>query len=419
MAHTMTFSNFIPNYKRLKWALSIYILIFNNQMGQYEVKQYLDNNITKTKKEAHDKYLYEHLFNLIIRTNKEPHINDEIENIIKNNSHILTIDCKHSPPLLMVSVRSSNKNSSLETVKLLVKYGDNINFCDKNGCTLLMYAVNHSGGTSDIETVKYLIGMGANVNAKTKCGRTILSFALSPENGISTADTAKLLIEKGAILDENMGFMNSLTLYLQNPPTNPDLDFVKYLLNHGADVNAQNNMERTPLISTIIRNRDGTNNQKIIEFLIDHNANLNVKDNRGYTALMYAVGNQDIINIKLLLKQGADANILNNQRCNALSLVGFSENNEKINEIRKSLMNVTSEIIVGDVHFGSYNITITAENYAECKTKIIADENEILKMEINKLRKENEQLTTHIELQPEGKEYLELLKEWKAKHQFI
>ena len=122
--------------------------------------------------------------------------------------------------------------------------------------------------------VKYLIDQGADVNARNAVGRRPITYISYFDSGLSTL---KELVENGAYVDERDGGGNTLlhkTRYTEQ---------VKYLVDQGADVNAQSfYWGRVPLHSW-------RKSAESIKYLIDHGASVNVYDRRdGHTPLTMA-----------------------------------------------------------------------------------------------------------------------------------
>jgi hypothetical protein len=84
-------------------------------------------------------------------------------------------------------------------------------------------------------------------------------------------------------------------------------DTVKTLLTHGANPNFRNKAGETALILSA---KNG--NTEIVRMLIDKNADLNAKDNDGWTCLMWAawIGNTDTV--RLLVSTGVRVSAKNN-----------------------------------------------------------------------------------------------------------
>ena len=79
------------------------------------------------------------------------------------------------------------------------------------------------------------------------------------------------------------------------------------LLDHNADVNAQDEDGYTPLHWCA-----STGNENLCRLLLEHNADVNIQDNLGYTPLHWITRNGDENICRLLLEHNADANIQDN-----------------------------------------------------------------------------------------------------------
>jgi ankyrin repeat protein len=93
-------------------------------------------------------------------------------------------------------------------------------------------------------------------------------------------------------------------------------DIVKLFIEKGADVNARDNSNFTPLFYA----RDAG----IAELLIKSGAEVNASDGTGYTPLHHAVRKGDKAVIKMLIENGADANIEDSTGATAIGLTEFS-----------------------------------------------------------------------------------------------
>ena len=87
--------------------------------------------------------------------------------------------------------------------------------------------------------------------------------------------------------------------------TTKGIDFVKLLIERGADVNAKDANGNMPLNYAA-----QFDNLEVISLLLDKGANINAQNKFGITPLMHA----DKVNtVKFLLDKGADKNIKDNQ----------------------------------------------------------------------------------------------------------
>jgi len=117
----------------------------------------------------------------------------------------------------------------LESVKLLVAAGEDINRPDIHGYKALRTAARN--GRTDI--VKFLIGKGADINTQAQDGATPLEHAA----GKGHFDIVRLLVEKGAdinLQDKEGDFA------LGEAARHGFIDIVKYLLEKGANTALKN-----------------------------------------------------------------------------------------------------------------------------------------------------------------------------------
>lgn len=118
-------------------------------------------------------------------------------------------------------------------------------------------------------------------------------------------DYVKELINEGANPNtcDNTG-MSALAIASQDG----HLDVVRYLLDHGADVNAHSKgkvTDRTALMAAA--SNDG--HPEIVRLLVERGANVNTRGELGWTALIWAAREGDIESVKFLLSKGADPNV--------------------------------------------------------------------------------------------------------------
>jgi hypothetical protein len=105
----------------------------------------------------------------------------------------------------MMASTNSNGESSLETVKLLINSGANLNIQNNDGETALMLALKYSDKYSSLETVKLLINSGAKLDIQNKDGDTALMLCIltcirSSCNLYNLTIFVKLLIDSDANL---------------------------------------------------------------------------------------------------------------------------------------------------------------------------------------------------------------------------
>jgi len=191
-----------------------------------------------------------------------------------------------------------------EVVELLIEAGANVNAKDKNGDTALMYAANSPGYMTqgsckgyligwidyhdqaiwisryNIQTVRLLIAAGADVNAKDEDGNTALMIATSRGH----VRTVELLIEAGADVNaKDKNGRTALMIAVDMPDYSTDEKHTEQTVYRGSSW-------------WIYRYR-----KKIVRILVEAGANVNARDNDGWTALRIAA-NRGRTDLAQLLK---------------------------------------------------------------------------------------------------------------------
>ena len=114
-------------------------------------------------------------------------------------------------------------------------------------------------------------------------------------------DKVKILVKYGADINEGSDTLSSparSACYYNH------IEMVKYLVEAGANINLPNVHGGTCLMNSV-------HSAELCEFLIEKGANINSQTNNGYTALHFAVIEDQLDIVKLLIKSGADASIKN------------------------------------------------------------------------------------------------------------
>jgi ankyrin repeat protein len=180
-------------------------------------------------------------------------------------------------------------SGNIELIKILLDVGANVNISDKDtGITPLMYAVLFPVKNREL-IVEALLAAGAHVCAKDRKGRTVVTVAI--ENGYVAV--VKLLAKHRPDLTKK-----DLGEALLKAVFDDNLEYVRFWLDAGANVNVKNKENVTPLIYAVLL--PGENNEQIVEALLAAGARTNAKDNTGRTALMYALDDNNDKIIEML-----------------------------------------------------------------------------------------------------------------------
>jgi ankyrin repeat protein len=157
-----------------------------------------------------------------------------------------------------------------ELTRYLLEKGADVNRADDDGVTPLMAVATELKVDENIrvEIIKVLLEHGADPNASNNAGTL-----LSQTRNYGRREIEKLLKEAGA--KEIVTWESFLNGVQRN-----DLTTVKYMLDDGIYINAQNNQGETALI---IAARNGY--VDMVKLLVRHKIDINIKDNNNKTAL--------------------------------------------------------------------------------------------------------------------------------------
>ena len=236
---------------------------------------------------------------------------DKAVELIRNGADINATDRYN-----MTALNYAATNGHVKIAKLLLEGGANVNTKNEFGMTALNYAATNG----HLDIAKLLIAKGADVNAKNEFGMTALHSAT--KNG--HVDIAKLLIQLGANIDAQDNYQYT-PLHYAVKHDNPDIAIL--LIINKADTDLKDNFGQTPLdlvdsgntLHTLDKRiRSGLyqntrlhiaavkgNYDKAVE-LIRNGANINAENEVGRTPLHIAALNGNIEIVNLLIKNEAD-----------------------------------------------------------------------------------------------------------------
>lgn len=176
-----------------------------------------------------------------------------------------------------------------------------------SGKTALMIA--SSRGYSDL--VEKLISRGADVNRKHYSGQTALMFAAHGGD----VSTIKALLRAGAdpntkVVAFHAGELTPLTITI-NTRHEQRFEVANILLAAKAEVNFKGRFLMSPLMHAL-------EDLEMVKLLIAHGADVNQRNFRGATALMGAACGRDVSVVKYLIEKGADVNARDSDGTTAL-----------------------------------------------------------------------------------------------------
>ena len=199
---------------------------------------------------------------------------------------------------LLIAIKSPIVESRINMMKLLIDNKANINYTDENGFNPLNIAIE----SGDMELTKFLITNGANVNSLMQDGVSLIGYAIAQNN----MDLLQMLIENGANVNYTNGDSWANTPLQTASRLGLD-NVVRILLTRNVDINAVDINGNTALHTAALNSQ-----LSIVKLLLEKNPNLDIQNKVGNTALHLAVisGNIDIVG-ELVLK-GANTRIRNN-----------------------------------------------------------------------------------------------------------
>lgn len=214
------------------------------------------------------------------------------------------------PPL----VYTYNLNRYVLFVKLLVKGADPNVMTEKNGYKVpLLHSI--CGELSDeglrLEYIRALVKHNVRVDDIDRYGYRPLDVCIARGNPKLT----KYFIDIGVDIEKPTpkGFTSLLTAV-----ANSQLDVMQYMIEkRKPDLNKQTGPNKLSPLKIAILNAK----KEILEELVKHDIDINQKDNQGNTALHYAALTKNYDKMKILLENGANKSIKNNEGITPFDLV--------------------------------------------------------------------------------------------------
>lgn len=206
---------------------------------------------------------------------------------------------------------------NLDIVKILIDHN-----CDLNKNKHVYNALHIAAAMGRHEIVDFLLQIGMDVNDVDDSGYTPLHWATQE----GKLDVVELLVRKKANLEakDNNGFAP-----IHIAASEGHIEIMKLFINNNVDVNIKCDGDGH---STALHKACSYNNIEIAKLLIMNNANLDDRDDDGRTPLFYAVMYVYFDLIELLLKYGANKNVVDNNGVSLLEIVD-KKNKDTIIEI--------------------------------------------------------------------------------------
>jgi ankyrin repeat protein len=212
----------------------------------------------------------------------------------------------------------------LQKIKLLIKYGADINAKANTGNTPLLIACV---GNDRKETIKFLLENGADPLMKNKREETALMRTALFGDSASLA----LLLKKG--MEINAKDKEGLTALI-NALFNVNREATFFLLDNGADPDMVAAFGLTAVTSVVTYN-----DLPSVKAVLNKAKNINTVDDLGNSALMWAVYNEhdNTEIIKALLDKGANPKIISKNGATALSWAQKKGNTKTVALLKKAM----------------------------------------------------------------------------------
>ena len=271
-----------------------------------------------------------------------------------------------------------------KVLNMLRSHNADFNILVDNSTRPLFEAVK----SNNSQLVNMLLDNGADVNKKDGNGNTLLYTAISS----GYYDLARYLIDNGGKIDEPSGSDRVTPLMVTLSRQDHDTGFLRYLIFKGANVNARDKFNRTPIfyVDNYTNEISKTNITESVEILIENKADINAQDNKGNTILhikpqdyykIYAGYNPNINmqnndgntplhiaamqdNVSYILTGSPDKSIKNKKGQTALNIAESKHFNETASLLR--LSNAESLLMLGAV----YGDTKLVEKAIESKVDV-------------------------------------------------
>lgn len=192
------------------------------------------------------------------------------------------------------------RSQDLPGVKIALEYGANVNATTLNEETALMLACSES--VQSLPIVRILVEAGANASYKNNYGITALMFAA---RDCTNDNIVKYLVSHAYANIENTD--NNGKTALMYAVENKNDDVLQYLLKTGANFNAVDKNQNTPIMLAVINGNELAVKRLGTQTRIDWNA----KNIDGDTVFMLAVKNKNVSILRILLTENTtiDRNI--------------------------------------------------------------------------------------------------------------
>lgn len=208
-----------------------------------------------------------------------------------NRYHKLLFICALAASLLLggcsapdhpsISLYLAVQRGDIDQVERHIHWGTDINTALSDGRAPLQHAVEYGG----VVMVRLLLDNGAVLDARDSSGISAIDQAILT----GRTQVAEVLRVAGAAFDPNALLLKAT----HNGVT--DRDILRYLLRHGADLEAREAATGDTALLIAVRN----DYHRLARHLVDQGAQVNVRDRQGHSALRIAreAGYKEIVSL--------------------------------------------------------------------------------------------------------------------------
>jgi ankyrin repeat protein len=166
---------------------------------------------------------------------------------------------------------------------------------------------------NDLSRLSSLVTSRGDAGAADPMGETLLMSAAAA----GSLDAMKFLVDQGADVNAQNAFGSTALVWSAT-----DLAKVRYLVEHGANVNLPTKTGRTAAFVAAM----STPSAQIVRYLAEHGADLKAKDAYGNTLLTAAAVGDDVETVRLLLNAGIDPNAVGATHVTPLVYASYNGN---------------------------------------------------------------------------------------------
>jgi uncharacterized protein len=252
-----------------------------------------------------------------------------LKTLLERGGDFETADANGTTPLMRASEGTPYMPNNTPLVQVLLDKGAKLETQDVQGRT----ALNRAASEGKTDVVRILLDKKANINTRTTSGATPLLNAVS----YGKQPTIQLLLERGA--DVNQADAQGNTPLMAAADSGPFLPnsvpVLTMLIGAKAKIDLQDGLGRTALYRASAEGKE-----EAVRFLLDHGADVNLAEANGSTPLMvvaegasYPKGQGETI--ALLLKHGAKTELKNSGGQTALDKATEAKKTEAIQLLQK------------------------------------------------------------------------------------